>query len=68
MEEFKMTSSIIESISFYDKILFVKLKNDRLLSYNSVPQNVFEEFIAADAQDEFYTKRIISSFPSRRMA
>ncbi|MCL2637301.1 MAG: KTSC domain-containing protein [Oscillospiraceae bacterium] len=68
MEEFKISSSIIESVSYYGKNMFVKLKNEKLLAYNSVPQNVFEEFIKADAHDEFYTKRIISAFPSRRMA
>ncbi|MCL2697912.1 MAG: KTSC domain-containing protein [Oscillospiraceae bacterium] len=68
MEEYKIKSSIIDSVSYYGKIMFVKLKNEKLLSYNSVPQNLFEEFIKADAHDDFYTKRIISAFPSRRMA
>ncbi|MDR2531448.1 MAG: KTSC domain-containing protein [Oscillospiraceae bacterium] len=68
MEEFKVSSSIIESVSYYGRIMFVKLKNESLLSYNSVPPNVFEEFVNAEAHDEFYTKKIISAFPSRRMA
>ncbi|MCL2018857.1 MAG: KTSC domain-containing protein [Oscillospiraceae bacterium] len=68
MEEIKISSSIIDSVSYYGKIMFVKLQNDKLLSYNSVPHSVYEEFIKADAHDEFYTKKIISAFPSRRMA
>jgi hypothetical protein len=68
MEEYKIKSSVIDSVSYYGKIMFVKLKNEKLLSYNSVPQNLFEEFVKAEAHDEFYKKRIISAFPSRRMA
>jgi len=68
MEEYKIKSSLIDSVSYYGKIMFVKLKNEKLLSYNSVPQNLFDEFVKSDDNDEFYTKKIISAFPSRRMA
>jgi len=44
MSEIKITSGIIEKISYYDKILYVKLMNGQLLSYNSVPKELFDEF------------------------
>jgi len=68
MSKIMVSSGIIEHISYHDKILYVKLMDGQLLSYDSVPKEIFEEFAGTNAHDEFYKKRIISSFLSRRMA
>lgn len=67
MEEIKIQSSIIESISYYGKSLFVKLTDGKLLSYNSVPHELYDEFISTVSHDEFYMTKIVPKFSFQRM-
>lgn len=66
MEEIKIQSSIIESISYYGKSLYVKLKDGKLLSYNSVPRELFDEFIKTTSHDDFYMN-VVPKFSFQRM-
>jgi hypothetical protein len=68
MDEVRVSTSILEHISYHNRVMYIKLKNGKLFSYNSVPREVFDEFIKTDTHDEFYTKRIVPAFSFQRMA
>lgn len=67
MEEIKIQSGIIETISHYSKIMYIKLKDGKMLSYNSVPQELFDEFVNTVSYDEFYAKNIVPNYSCQRM-
>ena len=68
MIEINVSSGILKEISYHGRIMYVKLKDGRMLSYNSVPEEVFNEFAKTSEHDEFYKSRIIPAFSFRRMA
>jgi len=68
MQEINISSTLIKNVSYQHRTMFVKLNDERLLSYNSVPEELFEEFIATDSHDEFYKTRILTSFSAIRMS
>jgi hypothetical protein len=68
MKEYAINSKLILSASYHENILFLKTNEGRLYSYNSVPREIFEEFINSKRHDEFYANRIVSAFSCKRMA
>ena len=68
MEEVKIASKLIESVSYQGRNLYIKFNDGRLVSYNDVSQEVFDGFINADSCDEYYVKMIVPAFSFRRMA
>lgn len=68
MEEFEIKSRLILSASYHENILFLKTADGRLYSYNSVPREIFEEFINTKTHDDFFANRIVPAFACKRMA
>jgi len=68
MEEFKIMSRLITSAEYHGNILFLKTTDGRLYSYNSVPREVFQDFINAKSHDEFYASRIVPEYSCKRMS
>ena len=70
MQEIKISSNLIDWVSYQDRILCVKLndKEKRLLAYNNISKEFFEEFIASSEPDEFFTNRIKAVLSCQRMA
>ena len=68
MEEYKVISRTIQSVSYHGSIMFLKTKDGKLYSYSSVPREVFDEFVDTKSHDEFYANRIVPTFSCKRMA
>jgi hypothetical protein len=68
MEEFEIKSRLIKSASYHENILFLKTTDGKLYSYNSVPHEIFEEFIKTQTHDEFFANHIVPAFACKRMA
>jgi hypothetical protein len=68
MEEYEIKSRLILSASYHDNILFLKTSDGRFYSYNSVPREIFNDFIGTKSPDEFYARYIVPSFSCKRMA
>lgn len=68
MEEKKLQSVILESVSYHSRTMFIKTKDGKLFSYNGVPVEIFNDFLNASLHDEFYSKNIVPRFSFQRMA
>jgi len=67
MGKVEINSKLIKYIEYErGRLLYIKFNDGRLLAYSAVPQEVYDEFLSAESHDEFYNKRIVSTFSFSR--
>ena len=59
-----LNSSIIESVSYENKVLSILLTSGRAYAYEGVPRKVFNEFCASDSKGKFYNENIRGEYDS----
>jgi hypothetical protein len=67
MNRTPVASSSIKSIGYESEVLEVEFQSGTLYQYSSVPQGMFERFVAAPSKGRFFDQFIRDKYRTRKI-